>query len=111
MRFFTDEKDHGVPLKLVKRITRQVLIGLDYMSRFGEIIHTDLKPENVMLELDLPSLNKFIGDVNDITTKPLSMKYLKKIQLSSQSKNANKNKKKKQDKRARDQKKSRRKLG
>jgi serine/threonine-protein kinase SRPK3 len=35
----------GIPLDIVKRITKQVLMGLDYMHRECEIIHTDLKPE------------------------------------------------------------------
>ncbi|KAK7205196.1 serine protein kinase Sky1 [Myxozyma melibiosi] len=47
----------GVPLPLVKQITKQVLLGLDYMHRECGIIHTDLKPENVLIE---------IGDVEEI---------------------------------------------
>lgn len=47
----------GVPLSLVKQITKQVLLGLDYMHRECGIIHTDLKPENVLIE---------IGDVEEI---------------------------------------------
>lgn len=39
----------GVPLPLVKHITKQVLVGIDYMHTKLNIIHTDLKPENVML--------------------------------------------------------------
>ena len=47
----------GIPMPLVKQITKQVLLGLDYMHRECGIIHTDLKPENVLIE---------IGDVENI---------------------------------------------
>jgi serine/threonine-protein kinase SRPK3 len=47
----------GIPMPLVKQITKQVLLGLDYMHRECGIIHTDLKPENVLIE---------IGDVEQI---------------------------------------------
>ena len=39
----------GLPLDLVKEITRQVLMGLDFLNRICRVIHTDLKPENVLL--------------------------------------------------------------
>jgi serine/threonine-protein kinase SRPK3 len=42
----------GIPPHLVKQITRQVLMGLDYMHRECGIIHTDLKPENVLVCID-----------------------------------------------------------
>ncbi|KAI9695242.1 MAG: serine/threonine protein kinase, CMGC group [Bogoriella megaspora] len=47
----------GIPMALVKQITKQVLLGLDYLHRECGIIHTDLKPENVLIE---------IGDVEQI---------------------------------------------
>lgn len=47
----------GIPMQLVKQITKQVLLGLDYLHRECGIIHTDLKPENVLIE---------IGDVESI---------------------------------------------
>ena len=47
----------GIPIALVKQITKQVLLGLDYLHRECGIIHTDLKPENVLIE---------IGDVEQI---------------------------------------------
>lgn len=39
----------GVPPHIVKQIAKQVLLGLDYMHQECGIIHTDLKPENVLI--------------------------------------------------------------
>ncbi|XWS28640.1 hypothetical protein CRYUN_Cryun25bG0088400 [Craigia yunnanensis] len=39
----------GVPLHMVKEICLHILMGLDYLHREFSIIHTDLKPENVLL--------------------------------------------------------------
>ena len=41
----------GIPMPVVRNITRQMLLGLDYMHRVCGIIHTDLKPENVVFAL------------------------------------------------------------
>ncbi|EIN05367.1 kinase-like protein [Punctularia strigosozonata HHB-11173 SS5] len=42
-------QNKGVPKHLVKQIAKQVLLGLDYMHRCCGVIHTDLKPENVLI--------------------------------------------------------------
>ena len=42
----------GVPAHIVKQIAKQVLLGLDYMHSECGIIHTDLKPENVLICID-----------------------------------------------------------
>ncbi|KAI9024996.1 kinase-like domain-containing protein, partial [Phycomyces nitens] len=39
----------GIPAPIVRRIAKQVLQGLDYLHRECGIIHTDLKPENVLV--------------------------------------------------------------
>lgn len=40
----------GVSLKLVRKITRQLLIALDYLAHPSvNVIHCDLKPENILL--------------------------------------------------------------
>ena len=41
----------GVPIPLARKLARQCLIGLDYMHRICKIIHTDFKPENVVISL------------------------------------------------------------
>lgn len=50
----------GIPMALVKQITKQVLLALDYLHRECGIIHTDLKPENILLE---------IGDVEQVVER------------------------------------------
>ena len=39
----------GIPLPFIRIITKQILIGLDFLHRICHIIHTDLKPENVLV--------------------------------------------------------------
>ncbi|XP_034541050.1 SRSF protein kinase 3 [Notolabrus celidotus] len=42
----------GLPLPCVKSIIRQVLQGLDYLHAKCKIIHTDIKPENILMCVD-----------------------------------------------------------
>ncbi|CAF2422697.1 unnamed protein product [Rotaria sp. Silwood2] len=42
----------GIPIPNVKAIIKQVLQGLDYLHRKCQIIHTDIKPENVLMCVD-----------------------------------------------------------
>ena len=48
----------GAPLPIVRVMTRQCLMGLDYLHRMCKVIHTDLKPENVNLCLTDEELNQ-----------------------------------------------------
>lgn len=39
----------GLPLKTVRQITRQLLIAMDIVNREYKILHTDIKPENMLV--------------------------------------------------------------
>ncbi|KAH7097119.1 kinase-like protein [Auriculariales sp. MPI-PUGE-AT-0066] len=43
----------GVPIHLVRQIAKQVLLGLDYLHTKCGMIHTDLKPENVLVAIEM----------------------------------------------------------
>ncbi|KAJ3379773.1 serine/threonine protein kinase, CMGC group [Lobulomyces angularis] len=60
----------GIEIPIVKRIAKQVLMGLDYLHRDASIIHTDLKPENVLVDIDVNAAMKKLG-LDPTTLKPL----------------------------------------
>lgn len=58
-------EDGKLPVKAVKVITRQLLLGLDFLHRECGIIHTDLKPTNILLELENPNgaISQYLAEV------------------------------------------------
>ncbi|KAK2791339.1 hypothetical protein FQN53_004520 [Emmonsiellopsis sp. PD_33] len=48
-------EDGKLPIKAVKVITRQLLLALDFLHNECGVIHTDLKPTNILLELENPT--------------------------------------------------------
>nr|XP_020448717.1 SRSF protein kinase 1-like isoform X2 [Monopterus albus] len=52
----------GLPLPCVKSIIRQVLQGLDYLHTKCRIIHTDIKPENILLTVNEPYIRKMAAE-------------------------------------------------
>ncbi|ELP87206.1 dual specificity protein kinase lkH1, putative [Entamoeba invadens IP1] len=53
----------GIPLDITKEISKQVLIALNYLHTVCGLIHTDLKPENVLLN--------FIIDINHVKKRSM----------------------------------------
>lgn len=56
----------GIPIPNVKSIIRQVLEGLDYLHTECKIIHTDIKPENVLLCVDEVYIRKLACEATEL---------------------------------------------
>ena len=39
----------GIPIPLVRQMAKEIARGLDFLHRHCDIIHTDLKPENIVV--------------------------------------------------------------
>uniref|UniRef100_A0A7N6F835 non-specific serine/threonine protein kinase n=1 Tax=Anabas testudineus TaxID=64144 RepID=A0A7N6F835_ANATE len=101
----------GLPLPCVKSIIRQVLQGLDYLHTKCRIIHTDIKPENILLTVNESYIKKMAAEATqwqktgaappsgsaELNFFPVLLLFLK---IAKMSKNKKKKMKKKQKKQA-----------
>ncbi|XP_059188949.1 SRSF protein kinase 1a isoform X1 [Centropristis striata] len=55
----------GLPLPCVKSIIKQVLQGLDYLHTKCQIIHTDIKPENILMSVDEPYVRRLAAEATE----------------------------------------------
>uniref|UniRef100_A0A1L8DM64 non-specific serine/threonine protein kinase n=1 Tax=Nyssomyia neivai TaxID=330878 RepID=A0A1L8DM64_9DIPT len=65
----------GIPLPNVKSIIRQVLQGLDYLHRKCKIIHTDIKPENVLICVNDQHIKKLACEATELHSMGLKLPY------------------------------------
>ncbi|XP_041083747.1 SRSF protein kinase 1-like isoform X1 [Polyodon spathula] len=55
----------GLPIPCVKSIIKQVLQGLDYLHSKCKIIHTDIKPENILLCVNEPYVRRLAAEATE----------------------------------------------
>uniref|UniRef100_A0A3Q0R3I1 non-specific serine/threonine protein kinase n=1 Tax=Amphilophus citrinellus TaxID=61819 RepID=A0A3Q0R3I1_AMPCI len=88
----------GLPLPCVKSIIRQVLQGLDYLHTKCQIIHTDIKPENILMSVDEPYVRKLAAEATEwqkAGAPPPSGSAISTAPVPKQTVKMSKNKKKK----------------
>ncbi|KAJ5078446.1 hypothetical protein M0811_04771 [Anaeramoeba ignava] len=95
----------GIPMPIVKKLTKQILIALSHLHSTCQIIHTDIKPENIMLYEEVGSLsNTLLEKISpNIITKKIQRKRIitnriKKPNLVLKTKSKTKSKSKDKDK-------------
>ncbi|CAH0398808.1 unnamed protein product [Chilo suppressalis] len=65
----------GIPRENVKTIIRQVLEGLDYLHTKCKIIHTDIKPENVLVCVDEAYIRRLAAEATELHSLGLRLPH------------------------------------
>uniref|UniRef100_A0A8C5R7Q5 non-specific serine/threonine protein kinase n=1 Tax=Leptobrachium leishanense TaxID=445787 RepID=A0A8C5R7Q5_9ANUR len=53
---------NGLPVTCVKRILQQILQGLHFLHKKCRIIHTDIKPENILVCVNTDNLKQYVEE-------------------------------------------------
>ncbi|KAJ6326161.1 hypothetical protein OIU78_013290 [Salix suchowensis] len=70
----------GLPELDVKRYTRSILEGIDYIHSHG-YVHCDLKPENILLVSNSAKAGEFVAKIGDFGLTKKSEKRIKKMKI------------------------------
>ncbi|KAK3688905.1 kinase-like domain-containing protein [Podospora appendiculata] len=57
-----------IPLPIMKTITRQLLLALSYLHQTCRVIHTDIKPQNIMIETR--AINQLLDEATSQAFRP-----------------------------------------
>lgn len=99
----------GIPKQNVKCIIRQVLEGLDYLHTKCKIIHTDIKPENVLICVDETYIRKLASEATVMHSMGMKLPTSlvstapKEFQVQAANSKMSRNKKKRMKKKAKKQ--------
>uniref|UniRef100_A0A3B3E0Z4 non-specific serine/threonine protein kinase n=1 Tax=Oryzias melastigma TaxID=30732 RepID=A0A3B3E0Z4_ORYME len=85
LRWIVRSNYTGLPLPCVKSILRQVLQGLDYLHTKCKIIHTDIKPENILLRVDDAFIHKLAANAQ-LCQLPVSSSHTNLVEKPSRKK-------------------------
>jgi len=108
LKFIIRNNYQGMPLQNVKLMMKQVLEGLHYLHVKCKIIHTDIKPENVLVCVDDSHIRRLAAEATNhqklgiklpgsaMSTAP---KELRKVDLNAKMSKSKKKKLKKREKR------------
>lgn len=108
LKFIIRNNYQGMPLQNVKVMMKQVLEGLHYLHSKCQIIHTDIKPENVLVCVDESHIRKIAAEATQSHKLGLKLpgsamstapKELRKVDLTAKMSKSKKKKLKKREKR------------
>jgi len=108
LKFIIRNNYQGMPLQNVKIMMKQVLEGLHYLHSKCQIIHTDIKPENVLVCVDESHIRKIAAEATQSHKLGLKLpgsamstapKELRKVDLNAKMSKSKKKKLKKREKR------------